>query len=132
MPNVSSPVASARSSVSFPLTSFESTPHNVACIAFCLGSLWCLGLVLLFNNLHLFNTAKSWIVLNPLASDDQLNLAPKLGIKQAVQSPILGMYLASWAIFHLLEFVVTSMYNPGKLSASCEHRSLWFVVVHPS
>lgn len=103
--------------MSYPLTSFESNPHNVACIAFLLGALWFLGLMRLSN---LISSSTSWIVWNPLSATSQDQLAPKLGLQAALQSPILGLYLSSWAMFHLLEFVVTSMWNPGKLSVSCE------------
>ncbi|KAL8284222.1 hypothetical protein RQP46_004971 [Phenoliferia psychrophenolica] len=96
--------------ISYPLRSFASTPHNVACIAFLLGGLWSLGLasaVGVFSGKHL--------IWSPAA--DAASLPPQ-GLVNALFSPFLGFYLASWAFFHLLEFVVTSMYNPGKLSVS--------------
>ncbi|KAK4706124.1 protein-S-isoprenylcysteine O-methyltransferase, partial [Phenoliferia sp. Uapishka_3] len=96
--------------VEYPLTSFASTPHNVACIAFLLGGLWSLGLASasgIFVGKH--------IIWSPTA--DATSLPPQT-LTNAIFSPFLGFYLASWAIFHLLEFVVTSMYNPGKLTVS--------------
>jgi hypothetical protein len=99
--------------VEFPLTSFSSTPHNVACIAFVLGACWATGLALSLPNLN-----SGWFNWSsPLTAASKL---PQQGWWTAVtKSPQLGTYLASWAIFHLLEFTVTSMYNPGKLSVQC-------------
>ncbi|SCV68780.1 BQ2448_901 [Microbotryum intermedium] len=99
---------------SFPLTSFESTPHNVACFAFCLGAVWSIG----FTRLVVYwlkPTEPSWLLwfnLDP-------NHLPAQSLVNAITSPILALYFSCWAMFHLLEFVVTSMYNPGKLSVSC-------------
>lgn len=109
---------SSRPYISYPLGSFESTPHNVACIAFLLGALWFLGLSI-FSNLILRD--ETWLLWSPKATGAEL---PPQGLREALRSPVLGVYLASWAMFHLLEFVVTSMWNPGKLSVSCEFRCL--------
>lgn len=98
--------------VQYPLTSFASTPHNVACIAFLLGAIWSLGLA---SAAGVF-TGKQ-LIWSPTADATAL---PPQGLASAIFSPFLGFYLASWAFFHLMEFVVTSMYNPGKLSVSCE------------
>ena len=98
--------------IQYPLTSFASTPHNVACIAFLLGAVWSLGLASAAG--VLFGKHFVW---SPSAG--ATSLEPQ-GLKNALLSPFLGFYLASWALFHLLEFVVTSLYNPGKLSVSCE------------
>lgn len=98
--------------IEYPLTSFASTPHNVACIAFILGAICSLGLASatgVFTGKHLL-----W---SPTANAAAL---PPQGLVNALFSPFLGFYLSSWAFFHLMEFVVTSMYNPGKLSVSCE------------
>ncbi|GAA6011099.1 hypothetical protein JCM8202_003895 [Rhodotorula sphaerocarpa] len=97
--------------VEFPLTSFSSTPHNVAAFAFVLGACWALGLVLVATN------AASWFSWTPDAQAQQSPWTQRLW-EGALHSPQLGMYLACWASFHTLEFVVTSMYNPGKLSVS--------------
>ena len=100
--------------VEFPLTSFSSTPHNVAAFAFLLGACWSLGLVLAGANLS------HWFLWTPGSLEHAASDLPKQGLWYAVtHSPQLGMYLASWAVFHTLEFVVTSMYNPGKLTVSC-------------
>lgn len=96
--------------IEYPLTSFASTPHNVSAIGFVLGAFWSLGLLSvagLFFGRHLL-----W---------DPTSAAPALapqGLWAAVTSPMLGAYVACWTTFHLLEFLVTSMYNPGKLSVS--------------
>ncbi|SGY30683.1 BQ5605_C002g01175 [Microbotryum silenes-dioicae] len=98
---------------SFPLTSFESTPHNVACFAFCLGAVWSVGFTrLVIYWLH--PTERSWPLWFTL---DSTHL-PAQSLLSACTSPMLALYLSCWAMFHLLEFVVTSMYNPGKLSVS--------------
>lgn len=105
--------------VEFPLTSFSSTPHNVAAFAFLLGACWSLGLVLAGANLS------HWFLWNPKSLEHAASDLPKQGLWYAVtHSPQLGMYLASWAVFHTLEFVVTSMYNPGKLTVSCTYYTL--------
>ncbi|GAA5992047.1 hypothetical protein JCM10908_000716 [Rhodotorula pacifica] len=99
--------------VEFPLTSFSSTPHNVAAFAFLLGACWSLGLVLAASN------AAKWFLWTPKSLEDAAVYLPQQGLWYTVtHSPQLGMYLASWAVFHTLEFVVTSMYNPGKLTVS--------------
>ncbi|ORY85303.1 Isoprenylcysteine carboxyl methyltransferase family-domain-containing protein [Leucosporidium creatinivorum] len=110
-PTVSQPTSS-RPYISYPLGSFESTPHNVACISFLLGALWFLGLSLFFN---LVFRSEKWLLWSPNATGEELGAQ---GLREALKSPVLGVYLASWAMFHLLEFVVTSMWNPGKLSVS--------------
>lgn len=107
---------SSRPYISYPLGSFESTPHNVACIAFLLGALWFLGLSIFSN---LIFRKETWLLWSPKATGAEL---PPPGLMAALRSPVLGVYLSSWAMFHLLEFVVTSMWNPGKLSVSCESR----------
>lgn len=100
--------------VEFPLTSFSSTPHNVAAFAFLLGACWAVGLVLAAANVY------DWFLWTPEAVEHAAAELPQQGLWYAVtHSPQLGMYLASWAMFHTLEFVVTSMYNPGKLTVSC-------------
>ncbi|GAA5922263.1 protein-S-isoprenylcysteine carboxyl O-methyltransferase [Sporobolomyces koalae] len=108
----SRPVSSKPLPVEFPLTSFASTPHNVACIAFLLGGLWSIGLALFLSNVF---SASNWFVWSREWSESELAVQ---GWSTALRSPQLGFYLASWSFFHLLEFVVTSMYNPGKLSVS--------------
>lgn len=113
--------------VEFPLTSFSSTPHNVATFAFLLGACWSLGLVLAVANLL------HWFLWTPKSLEHAASYLPKQGLWYAVtHSPQLGMYLASWAVFHMLEFVVTSMYNPGKLTVSCTSPILaWETVSSP-
>lgn len=98
--------------VKYPLASFASTPHNVACISFLLGGLWAAGM--LSASTLVANHSKQ-LIWSPSA--DASALAPQ-GLVNAIFSPFLGFYLASWAFFHLMEFVITSMYNPGKLSVS--------------
>ncbi|GAA5835979.1 hypothetical protein JCM3766R1_005117 [Sporobolomyces carnicolor] len=109
--------------VEFPLTSFASTPHNVACIAFVLGAVWSLGLTLFLSNALSFSstTTPSWFVWSTSRASLVGSKASSLAARSwatSLKSPQLGFYLASWAFFHLMEFVVTSMYNPGKLSVS--------------
>ncbi|GAA5857091.1 hypothetical protein JCM8547_007952 [Rhodosporidiobolus lusitaniae] len=105
----SGPTSAKPLPVEWPLTSFASTPHNVACIAFVLGACWATGLAFTLPNV------KTWFVWSsPLTSAVKL---PQQGWWTALTgSPQLGTYLAAWAVFHLFEFVVTSMYDPGKLS----------------
>jgi len=112
----SHPVSAKPLPVEFPLTSFASTPHNVACIAFVLGGIWSIGSLLVLANL--FSPSNSnWFVWTKNVGSVEL---PLQGWKTSLSSPQLGFYLASWSFFHLMEFVVTSMYNPGKLSVSCQ------------
>ncbi|KAI5478282.1 protein-S-isoprenylcysteine O-methyltransferase [Pseudohyphozyma bogoriensis] len=97
--------------VEWPLTSFASTPHNVASIAFCLGALCMLGATsasALVCGKHLV-----WSTSATTTAD-----LPPQGLVEAIKSPVLGLYLSCWATFHLLEFLVTSMWNPAKLSVS--------------
>ncbi|GAA6011473.1 hypothetical protein JCM10207_002631 [Rhodosporidiobolus poonsookiae] len=106
----SSTVASAKPMpIELPLTSFASTPHNVACIAFVLGALWSTGLVLALPNLP------GWFAWSTAAV---AKLPEQSWWTTLMSNPQLGTYMASVAFFHLMEFVVTSMYNPGKLSVA--------------
>ncbi|GAA5872326.1 hypothetical protein JCM3774_003346 [Rhodotorula dairenensis] len=99
--------------VEFPLTSFSSTPHNVAAFAFLLGACSACGLVLAASN------APTWFLWTPASLEHAAAHLPKQGLWSTLtHSSQLGVYLASWAVFHMLEFVVTSMYNPGKLTVS--------------
>ncbi|GAA5896900.1 protein-S-isoprenylcysteine carboxyl O-methyltransferase [Sporobolomyces salmoneus] len=109
------PVSAKPIPVEFPLTSFSSTPHNVACIGFLLGAVWSLGLTLFLANALSFSSSNpGWFVWG----SKQVELSSPQSWSTSLKSPQLGFYLASWAFFHLMEFVVTSMYNPGKLSVS--------------
>lgn len=81
----------------FPLTSFEDTPQNVACISFLLGALFCVGSITL--------------IFGPAASTSPILVA--------ATQPKLGAYAACWALFHLLEYVVTAIYNPTRVKVSC-------------
>ncbi|GAA6062090.1 hypothetical protein JCM10212_006513, partial [Sporobolomyces blumeae] len=105
-----------RVAVEFPLTSFASTPHNVACIAFVLGAVWSLGVSHVVRSD--LSTWFSWSSTQLPTLPSSASAFPRGGWTTAWTSPQLGLYLASWALFHLLEFVVTSMWNPGKLSVS--------------
>lgn len=100
--------------VEWPLTSFSSTPHNVAAIAFVLGTCWSLGAVLLALN------ASTWFAWTAQGLKSHVESLPQGVWYAATHSSQLGFYLACWSFFHLAEFVVTSMYNPGKLSVSCK------------
>ncbi|GAA5876123.1 hypothetical protein JCM16303_007030 [Sporobolomyces ruberrimus] len=109
------PISAKPLPVEFPLTSFASTPHNVACIAFLLGGVWSIGIYLFLSNLLSFSSTTGWYVWSNKFTQVEL---PSQGWSTSFKSPQLGFYLASWSFFHLMEFVVTSMYNPGKLSVS--------------
>ncbi|KAK4054885.1 farnesyl cysteine-carboxyl methyltransferase [Microbotryomycetes sp. JL201] len=115
-PAASSAPSNVRHRISWPLTSFESTPHNVACIAFCLGITFAIGLSLASAAIvaPVSTTPQKWIQW----SYSPANLPESPSLWRAFKSPMLGIYLSCWAVFHLLEFVVTSMWNPGKLSVS--------------
>lgn len=106
--------------IEYPLTSFASTPHNVACIAFLLGGLWSIGLLsasqLIYNRDYL-NWSTSAVAFKEFASTFG---GRERSLYNAVTSPVLGVYLSCWAMFHLFEFIVTSIWNPDKLSVSCE------------
>jgi hypothetical protein len=118
-PIVSAIASNGAPVIEFPLTSFASTPHNVACIAFLLGGLWSVGL-LSASNLFLTSKHLNWVSTSSSSLTDQT-------LRNTITSPILGVYLACWATFHLFEFLVTSMYNPEKLSVSCAYPSLIFL-----
>jgi len=107
------PTAAKPLPVEWPLTSFSSTPHNVAAIAFVLGATWSVGAVLLALN------ASSWFAWSSEALKSHVQHLPQGVWYAATHSSQLGFYLACWSFFHLAEFLVTSMYNPGKLSVSC-------------
>ncbi|BGP36598.1 farnesyl cysteine-carboxyl methyltransferase [Rhodotorula kratochvilovae] len=111
-PSSSGPTQARPMPVEWPLTSFSSTPHNVACIAFLLGATCAVGAVLLASN------AAHWFVWAPGALRAHAQELPRGVWYAATHSPQLGLYLAAWSFFHLAEFVVTSMWNPGKLSVS--------------
>ncbi|KAM0755474.1 ICMT-domain-containing protein [Meredithblackwellia eburnea MCA 4105] len=107
----SAPPKGQKMAIELPLTSFASTPHNVACISFLLGGLWATGLVSTAYGL-LNHKQVIWSTSEPASS-----LQPQ-SLTNAILSPYLGLYLSCWAFFHLMEFVVTSTYNAGKLSVS--------------
>lgn len=70
-----------------------NTPLASAVIAFCLGSTFALGSVLYFTG----------------------------GIPGSIVFTYqLGAFAAIWAVFHLLEFVVTAGWNREKCSVDCE------------
>lgn len=98
--------------ISYPLTSFDTTPHNISAFGFALGIVFTLGLVLASSALK----SKTYLWGNEAVS----SLGPQ-GLFAAMTNPSVGIYLAFWATFHMLEFQVTSIYNPGKLSIDCEH-----------
>jgi len=100
--------------ISYPLTSFESTPHNVSAIGFALGIVFTLGLVLASGAL----SHKSFLWGSQSVSSLE---AP--GLVAALTNPVVGIYLTFWATFHMLEFQVTSIWNPGKLSVDCQYSS---------
>ncbi|GAA5972233.1 hypothetical protein JCM11641_002366 [Rhodosporidiobolus odoratus] len=112
LPPSAGPTSAKPLPVEFPLTNFSSTPHNVACIAFVLGTCWATGLAFVVPYL------KSWFIWTSPATATALELPRQAWSTALLASPQLGWYISSWALFHLLEFVVTSMYNPGKLSVS--------------
>lgn len=100
--------------IEYPLTSFASTPHNVSAISFLLGSLWGVGILLAVSNSSLLWSNAFW-------GHAKASAAREEGIWSVLHSPVLGLYLACWALFHLLEFLVTSMWNPNKLSVDCSY-----------
>lgn len=73
---------------------------DVALIAFALGGLFSVSLTLAL----------------PLLLG---GTADPLGTRARGVDPRLPTYLASWAAFHLLEFVITAIWNPGKVMVSC-------------
>merc|ERR1719487_711087 len=60
--------------VEFPLTSFSSTPHNVATFAFLLGACWSLGLVLAVANLL------HWFLWTPKSLEHAASYLSKQGL----------------------------------------------------
>ena len=101
--------------ISYPLTSFESTPHNVSAFGFALGIVFAIGLVLASGGLK----QKTFLWGNQAME----SLEPH-GLWAAMTNPVVGIYLTFWATFHMLEFQVTSIWNPGKLSVDCKHGSV--------
>ena len=88
--------------VVLPLTSFANTPQNISMISFVLGLVFSSGLSLALGFGHV--------------SDPNLYLN---GFARALMNPYLGLYLASWSLFHLLEYVVTATWNPLKVKVDC-------------
>ncbi len=97
--------------ISYPLTSFESTPHNVSAFGFALGIVFTIGLVL---------ASAAFKHKTFLWGQQSVSSLEPQGLWAAITNPVVGIYLAFWATFHMLEFQVTSIYNPGKLSVDCE------------
>lgn len=77
--------------------------YQVCLIAFGLGAVCAIASLLALPILPLFSSASSWV--------------PK-----AFESvhPRFAAYLVSWTIFHLCEYLVTSLWNPSKVSVDCE------------
>jgi hypothetical protein len=97
--------------VVLPLTSFVNTSQNVASIAFLLGALFSLGLTRAWRLPCALEYG--WPSLDAPSSGGQLGLAG------ALQSPVLGLYAAFWAVFHMLEYVVTATWNAPKAKVDC-------------
>lgn len=78
-------------------------PQAVSVIGFGLGVLFTLGL----------STARglpSAIVSGKAASS----------FSEALQSPLLGTYAASMAVFHMSEYLTTAIYNPTQVKVGCQ------------
>ena len=61
----------------------------------------------------------SWFGRNALGFLGALSSDGSGSLAAALSSPILGAYLAAWAVFHLAEYLVTAIYNPEKAGVDC-------------
>lgn len=57
-------------------------------------------------------------LVTAMAETEELPSAHK-SIGDLLLLPQLHLYLAAWALFHLLEFVITARWNPTRLYADC-------------
>lgn len=78
-------------------------PQAVSVIGFGLGVLFTLGLI---SGRHLPSA-----VFNSTAASN---------LVEALQSPLLGAYAASMAVFHMSEYLTTAIYNPTQVKVGCE------------
>ena len=81
------------------------TPEYVSILGFLLGALFVLGLS---TGVHLPQVFQS-------RSD-----ATAISLWQACKSPQLGLYFASLAVYHMMEYLTTAIYNPEKVKVGCE------------
>jgi hypothetical protein len=101
------PLLMAARRVQVPLTSFADTTQNIAAISFLLGAVFSAGL---FRASSLpFSLEYHWPPKNEYPG----------GLSSAIQSPALGLYVMFWAIFHLLEYIVTATWNAPKAKVDC-------------
>lgn len=82
--------SSSTTKLSWPLVSFENTVQNVCCISFILGSIFTFNLQSLLNQQQSVSYNTTWIGLN--------------------------VYLIFFTVFHLLEFLVTAIWNPTRVT----------------
>lgn len=95
-----------------PLTSWADTRQNTAAIAFILGCVFTVGLT---NGLSLF-----WSSNNQVSLLHVQQLSSRERFWNAITGPRLGAYIAFQAVFHMMEFFTTAIYNPDKASPKCE------------
>jgi hypothetical protein len=100
--------------------STESIPAHLAplsiylvLVSAALGSLISASLLVAWPMLYPAN-------LSRYPSGPSSNSAETLPATQRIFAPQLGLYLAFWGSFHLLEFLVTARWNPSRLMKDCE------------
>jgi protein-S-isoprenylcysteine O-methyltransferase len=81
------------SRISWPLTSFDNTIQNVACIAFLLGFLFAANIASLLVLSNYSPAPCPWTRLN--------------------------LYAIQLLLFHLLEFLTTAIFNPTRVTVDC-------------
>ena len=95
----------------YPLASWADTHQNTVCIAFLMGSVFTLALS---NLSSLFTQSTPREALE----------SSWARLVVATQSPRLGIYVAALVVFHLMEYLVTAIWNPSKVSVKCQYTSL--------
>jgi hypothetical protein len=88
----------------WPLLSWADTKQNISAISFVLGCVFALAMS---TGIKAFSQIEV-----PAERKDRF--------WAAITGPRLGVYVALLVVFHMLEFLVTAIYNPKKVTARCK------------